>query len=153
MVEIGSPFPSFSLPNEKNEKVDLAQLRGKWIALFVYPKDDTPGCTIESKGFSAAKSDFEQANAVALGISADDSASHQQFCDKHGLTVSLLADPNGELLRAGGVGQTDWHGTMYWDRTTFLIDPQGILRKVYKDVKPTGHEQQVLNDIRALSAQ
>jgi len=150
VLEIGNPFPDFALPDQNHQIVKLAALRGKWVVLYVYPKDDTPGCTLEGKGFSAAKPRFDQVNAAVFGLSADDPKSHKHFCDKYGFTISLLADPKGELLRAAGVGQTDWRGTLYWDRTTFLIDPQGVLRKVYTSVKPDGHEKEVLADIQAL---
>src|SRR5205823_3210376 len=148
MLEAGKSFPRFSLPNQDNQIVSLEDYRGKWIVVFVYPKDDTPGCTLEGRGFSAAKPEFDRVNAVALGLSEDDVGSHKSFCDKFGFTVSLLADTGAQLLKAAGVTQSEWKGTLYWDRTTFLIDPQGIVRKVYTRVKPDWHEKQVLEDLR-----
>lgn len=129
----------------------LTDFAGKWLVLWVYPKDDTPGCTLEGKGFSAAKADFDRAGAVAVGISEDDAASHKNFCNKFAFTVPLLADTSHVLLKAMGVGQSEWKGTMYWNRTTYLVDPKGMLRKIYEGVKPEGHEAQVLADIRSMS--
>ena len=118
--------------------------------VYVYPKDDTPGCTIQGKSFTASKQDFDDANIAVVGVSADDVESHKSFCNKFGFTIDLLADPNHELLSAAGVGQSDYKGTMYWDRTSFVIDPEGKLRKTYLKVNPEGHEQVLLRDIKAM---
>ena len=85
-------------------------------------------------------------------MSADDVASHKAFCDKFSFTIDLLADPEQHLLKAAGVGQSEYKGTLYWDRTTFVIDPSGVLRKVYEKVKPDGHEQVLLEDIKKLAS-
>ena len=151
-AEIGKPFPRFSLQNQDGRTVTPDDFAGKWLVLYVYPKDDTPGCTIQGKSFTATKAEFEAANIAVVGVSADDVASHKSFCDKFSFTIDLLADPKQELLGAAGVGQSEWKGTMYWDRTTFVIDPAGVLRKVYLKVKPDGHERVLLDDIRALAA-
>jgi peroxiredoxin Q/BCP len=87
-----------------------------------------------------------------VGVSADDVESHKNFCNKFSFTIDLLADPNHELLTAAGVGQSDYKGTMYWNRTTFVIDPHGTVRKIYAKVSPEGHEQMLLHDIRAMQA-
>ncbi|WP_437792686.1 peroxiredoxin [Sorangium sp. So ce693] len=152
-VEIGKPFPRFALPNQDGKTVKLEDFAGKWLVLYVYPKDDTPGCTIQGKSFTASKADFDKANIAVVGVSADDVASHKSFCDKFSFTIDLLADTGHELLKAAGVGQSEWKGTLYWDRTTFVIDPSGVLRKTYLKVKPDGHEQALLNDIAELKAQ
>ena len=149
-LEIGKPFPSFSLKNQDGKLRTLADHAGKWLVLYVYPKDDTPGCTIQGKSFTATKAEFEKAGIDVVGLSADDVTSHKAFCDKFSFTIDLLADPQQELLAAAKVSQSEWKGTMYWDRTTFVIDPQGVLRKVYEKVKPDGHEQVLLEDIKAL---
>src|ERR1700741_5256654 len=151
-VTIGSQFPQFSLPNQDGKTRTLDDYAGKWLVLYVYPKDDTPGCTIQGKSFTASKQDFDDANIAVAGVSADDVASHKDFCNKFAFTIDLLADPNHELLDAAGVGQSDYKGTMYWDRTSFVIDPQGTLRKIYLKVNPEGHEQVLLNDIKAMQA-
>ena len=149
-LEIGKPFPQFSLPNQDDKTVKLSDFAGKWLVVYTYPKDDTPWCTIQGKSFTATKQDFEQANISVVGVSADDVKSHRSFCDKFGFTIDLLADTGHELLKAAGVGQSEWKGTTYWDRTSFVIDPSGVLRKVYLQVKPEGHEKMLLEDIKAL---
>src|SRR6266478_3443798 len=150
MVETGMAFPNFSLPNQDGKTVTLNDFKGKWLVVYVYPKDDTPGCTIQGKSFTASKQDFDDANIAVVGVSADDVESHKAFCNKFGFKIDLLADPNHELLQAAGVGQSDYKGTMYWNRTSFVIDPTGKLRKVYEKVNPEGHEQVLLNDIKAM---
>lgn len=151
-VEIGQRFVDFSLPNQDGETVTLGDFAGKWLVVYVYPKDDTPGCTIQGKSFTASKHDFDDANIAVVGVSADDVESHKSFCNKFSFTIDLLADPNQQLLQAAGVGQSDYKGTMYWNRTSFVIDPEGKLRKVYEKVNPEGHEQVLLNDIKQMQA-
>jgi thioredoxin-dependent peroxiredoxin len=151
-VAVGQQFPSFSLPNQDGKLKHLADFHGKWLVLYVYPKDDTPGCTVQGKSFTATKAEFEQANIQVVGVSADDVASHKAFCEKFSFTIDLLADPEQHLLKAAGVTQSEWKGTLYWDRTTFVIDPSGVLRKVYEKVKPDGHEQVLLEDIKKLAS-
>lgn len=151
-VEIGQPFPQFSLPNQDGKTIKNEDFAGKWLVLYVYPKDDTPGCTVQGKSFTTAKQDFERTNVAVVGVSQDDVASHKSFCDKFGFTIDLLADTNRELLKAAGVAQSDYKGTLYWDRTTFVIDPTGKLRKVYQKVKPEGHDRLLLEDIKAMQA-
>jgi thioredoxin-dependent peroxiredoxin len=150
MIEAGHPFPSFSLRNQDGATKSLSDYAGKWLVLYVYPKDDTPGCTIQGQSFTATKNEFEQEGIVVVGLSADDVASHKAFCDKFSFTIDLLADPKAELLGSAGVGQSDFRGTLYWDRTTFVIDPTGVVRKVYAKVDPKGHERVLLDDIRAM---
>jgi peroxiredoxin Q/BCP len=150
MLATGSRFPDFALQNQDGKMVRLADFAGKWLVAYVYPKDDTPGCTIQGQSFTATKSDFDDAGIRVVGISQDDVASHKNFCNKFGFTIDLLADPEAKLLRSLGVGQTEHKGTLYWDRTTFVVDPQGTLRKVYEKVNPQGHEQVLLEDIRKL---
>ena len=149
-AETGQRFPDFNLQNQDGKTVTLGDFAGKWLVLYVYPKDDTPGCTIQGKSFTATKQEFDDAYIAVVGVSADDVASHKDFCNKFGFTIDLLADPNHELLGAAGVAQSEYKGTMYWNRTSFVIDPQGVLRKTYLKVQPDGHEQVLLNDIKAL---
>lgn len=150
MIQPGEKLPSFSLSNQAGESRSNADYAGKWLVLYVYPKDDTPGCTTQGKSFSATKDDFSAVNAVPVGLSADDVESHKAFCDKFAFTVELLADPNAELLGALGGGQSDYKGTAYWNRTTFLVDPDGVVKKVYEKVDPNGHEHAVLADLATL---
>jgi thioredoxin-dependent peroxiredoxin len=149
-AEIGKRFPEFSLRNQDGQNVTLDDFAGKWLVLYVYPKDDTPGCTIQGKSFTASKQEFYDAGIEVVGVSADDVASHKEFCNKFAFTIDLLADPNHELLTAAGVGQSDYKGTMYWNRTSFVIDPEGTLRKTYEKVNPEGHEQVLLDDIKSM---
>ncbi|MDR3608871.1 MAG: peroxiredoxin [Oligoflexia bacterium] len=146
----GRPFPQFSLPNQDKKTVQLADLAGKWFVLYVYPKDDTPGCTLEGRGFSKAKPEFDKVDVSVFGLSQDDVASHKDFCDKFSFTIPLLADTRAELLKALGVGQDEYKGKMYWNRVTFIVDPKGVIRKVYPAVKPEGHEAEVLADLKRL---
>ena len=103
-AEIGKRFPDFSLQNQDGNTVKLDDFAGKWLVLYVYPKDDTPGCTIQGKSFTATKQEFDDAGVAVVGVSADDVASHKDFCNKFSFTIDLLADPNHELLSAAGVG-------------------------------------------------
>jgi peroxiredoxin Q/BCP len=152
-VETGKRFVDFNLQNQDGKAVKLDDFAGKWLVLYVYPKDDTPGCTIQGKSFTATKQEFDDANIAVVGVSADDVASHKEFCNKFSFTIDLLADPSHELLDAAGVGQSDYKGTMYWNRTSFVIDPSGTLRKVYEKVNPEGHERVLLDDIKAMQGQ
>jgi peroxiredoxin Q/BCP len=150
LIHVGQKFPDFSLANQDGQVTALASFAGHWLVVFAYPKDDTPGCTLEGRGFSAAKADFDRINARVAGLSQDDVASHKSFCNKFGFTIPLLADPQAQLLNALGVQKSDYKGTMYWNRTSFLVDPQGVIRKVYEKVNPEGHEKAVLEDIKSL---
>lgn len=150
MIDTAQKLPEFSLENQDGQARTNASYAGKWLVLYVYPKDDTPTCTVQGKQFTATKSDYEAAGAVVVGLSADDVKSHKEFCNKFSFTIELLADPQAKLLGALGVGQSDYKGTMYWDRTTFLVDPTGVVRKVYPNVDANGHEVAILKDIAAL---
>jgi thioredoxin-dependent peroxiredoxin len=150
MIEAGMPFPSFSLPNQDGKTVRLTDFTGKWLVVYVYPKDDTPGCTIQGKSFTATRQDFQAAGIEVVGVSQDDVASHKNFCNKFAFTIDLLADTKADLLKAAGVGQSEYKGVMYWNRTSFVIDPKGTIRKVYANVKPEGHETVLLQDIKAM---
>jgi peroxiredoxin Q/BCP len=140
------------LQNQDGQTVTLNDFANKWLVVYVYPKDDTPGCTIQGKSFTATKQEFDDANIAVVGVSEDDVESHKSFCNKFAFTIDLLADPKHELLQAAGVGQSDYKGTMYWNRTSFVIDPSGNLRKVYEKVNPEGHERVLLDDIQAMQA-
>ncbi len=150
MIDVGQKLPEFNLENQDGQSRTNTAYAGKWLVLYIYPKDDTPGCTVQGKAFTATKSDFDGAGAVVVGLSADDTKSHKDFCTKFSFQIELLADPHAKLLSALNAGQSDYKGTKYWDRTTFLVDPTGVVRKVYTKVDPNGHEQAVLKDIAAL---
>jgi peroxiredoxin Q/BCP len=151
-LEEGKRFVDFNLKNQDGKALSLDDFAGKWLVLYVYPKDDTPGCTIQGKSFTASKQDFDDANIAVVGVSEDDVDSHKSFCNKFAFTIDLLADPNHELLQAAGVDRSEYKGTMYWNRTSFVIDPNGKLRKTYLKVQPEGHEQVLLNDIKGMQA-
>jgi peroxiredoxin Q/BCP len=150
MLEVGKPFPNFALKNQDGKDTRLSDFAGKWLVVYIYPKDDTPGCTIQGKSFTASKADFDAAGIKVLGVSQDDVASHKNFCNKFSFTIDLLADPKAELLNACGAGQSEFKGNKYWNRTSFVVDPKGVLRKVYEKVNPQGHEQVLLDDIKQL---
>ena len=152
-VAEGQRFIDFKLQNQDGKTVTLDDFKGQWLVLYVYPKDDTPGCTIQGKSFTASKEEFDAANIAVVGVSEDDTASHKNFADKFGFKIDLLADPQHELLNAADVGQSEYKGTMYWNRTSFVIDPEGKLRKIYRKVNPDGHEQVLLEDIKSMQAQ
>jgi peroxiredoxin Q/BCP len=150
MMQAGSSFPDFSLPNQNGQLTKLSDFAGHWLVIYFYPKDDTPGCTIQGKSFTTAKADFDAAGIKIVGVSADDAASHKNFCNKFGFTIDLLADTSSQLMKTLGLGESEWKGMKFWERTTFVVDPEGTIRKVYPKVNPEGHEQVLLRDIRAL---
>ncbi|MDO8430895.1 MAG: peroxiredoxin [Candidatus Binatus sp.] len=150
MLETGKPFPNFSLQNQDGKVTRLGDFAGKWLVVYVYPKDDTPGCTIQGKSFTATKADFDAANIKVVGVSQDDVESHKNFCNKFAFTIDLLADTKAELLNQMGIGQAEFHGTKYWNRSSFVVDPKGVLCKVYEKVNPQGHEKVLLDDIKAM---
>ena len=150
MLEPGKPFPNFALPNQDGKTVNLGDFAGRWLVVYFYPKDDTPGCTIQGKSFTATKDEFEAAGISVVGVSQDDVDSHKNFCDKFSFKVDLLSDTDAELMKALGIGQSEWQGMKFWERSTFVIDPEGIVRKVYEKVNPQGHEQVLLEDIKQM---
>lgn len=152
MLNEGDKAPDFDLPTDTG-RVSLGALKGKAVVLFFYPKDDTPGCTTESIGFSQAKADFEAAGAVVIGVSKDTAAKHGKFRAKHGLTVELGSDADSDVIeRYGAWVEKKLYGREYMgiDRSTFLIDGDGVIRRVWRKVKVPGHVQQVLEAARAL---
>ena len=148
----GSKAPDFDLPTDTG-RVSLAALKGKTVVLFFYPKDDTPGCTTESIGFSQAKAEFEKAGAVVIGASKDTAAKHGKFRAKHGLTVELGSDADSDVIeRYGAWQEKSLYGRKYMgiDRSTFLIDGDGVIQHVWRKVKVAGHVEDVLAAARAL---
>ncbi len=150
MLTTNQKFPDFSLSNQDGKTVSLKSFPGKWLVVYFYPKDDTPGCTIQGKSFTATKEAFDKAGIKVVGVSQDDVKSHKDFCNKFAFTIDLLADTEKKLIKALGIGQTEYKGNFYWDRTTFVVDPEGTIRKVYPNVKPDGHEEVLLKDIKEL---
>ncbi len=149
----GTKAPSFSLPDEAGNIQKLSSYKGSYVLLYFYPKDDTPGCTKEACFLRDAFPSFEKLDAVVFGVSADTSASHKKFKDKYKLPFHLLADTEKETIRAYGVwGKKKFMGREYMGilRTSFLIDPKGAISKVYENVKPAIHADEVLTDLKSL---
>jgi peroxiredoxin Q/BCP len=153
MIQVGEKIPAFELKNQAGEFRSARDYEGNWLVLYVYPKDDTPGCTIQGKSFTEQKAAFERKGVRIVGLSADTEESHRQFCDKYSFTIELLADPEAKLLRSLGVGQSEYKGVSYWNRSTVVVDPKGVVRKVYENVKPDGHEAVLLRDLESLQSQ
>ncbi|MDH5712092.1 MAG: peroxiredoxin [Gammaproteobacteria bacterium] len=154
MLEKNQPAPVFSTPNQHNKIVNLSDYVGsKNVVLYFYPKDDTPGCTIEANEFTTLASEFAAADTVVIGVSKDSCASHQAFIDKFGLKVDLLADTSGEVCEAYGVWQEkEKNGVkkMGIVRSTFIINRQGNLEEALYGVTAEGHAQAMLDRVRTL---
>ena len=152
MLIVNQAAPDFAVPNQKTQTIKLADYKGKkHVVLYFYPKDDTPGCTIEANEFTALANDFEQVDTVILGVSKDDSDSHQAFIDKFNLKIELLADTTGDLCESYGVWQEkEKNGVkkMGIVRSTFLINKQGIIKEAIYGVTPQGHAQAMLEMIQ-----
>jgi thioredoxin-dependent peroxiredoxin len=149
---VGQPAPAFKLQDQDGKWRTLADYQGKWVALYFYPKDDTPGCTTQACAFRDNVFAFNKEGAVILGISVDDVESHKKFAEKHGLPFTLLADSDKAVSKGYGVLKT-YMGVMEMARRdTFIVDPQGRIAKHYESVDPEGHSKVVLDDIKALKA-
>ncbi len=150
-VEEGRPAPDFSLTSDSGEIVTLASLRGNPVILYFYPKDDTPGCTVQALGIRDAWKEFQDRGAVVLGVSPDDEASHAKFRETYDLPFTLLADTDHRVSEAFGVwGEKSFAGKTYMgvERSTFVIDADGTIAKVVRKVKPAEHADQVLEALR-----
>jgi peroxiredoxin Q/BCP len=147
----GSAAPTFSLPSQDGTAVSLSQFHGKWVVLYFYPKDFTSGCTLEAHNFQRDLEKYQQKNAAIVGVSVDPVDSHKGFCTKEGLNFKLLADTEHAVTTKYG-SLSNYQGTDYAARNTFLIDPSGVIRKVYLKVKPASHSDDVLADLSALQA-
>lgn len=145
---VGTTAPGFTLNFQEGAQVSLADFRGKWVVLYFYPKDMTTGCTIEAHNFQRDLAMFDKRNAVIVGISVDSLESHQQFCTKESLTFRLLSDADHNVTSAYG-SRTQFGETVMAARNTFLIDPKGVIRKIYTKVNPGRHS----DDVRAALAE
>jgi peroxiredoxin Q/BCP len=144
---------NFCLPNQDNIEICLRDLKGKWIVLYFYPKDNTPGCTTEAKEFSNLLDEFEQLGVIVIGVSPDSPKKHCNFIEKHNLTITLLSDSEKEVLKAYGAwGKKKMYGKEYEGviRSTFIINPKGEIVKEYKNVRAKGHAAKVLEDLKEL---
>jgi thioredoxin-dependent peroxiredoxin len=143
----GDPAPDFTLTSDRGEAVTLSSLRGRPVVLYFYPKDDTPGCTTQACGIRDAYGEFERAGAIVLGVSPDDESSHVEFRNKYELPFTLLADEDHAVAEQYGVwGEKKYMGKSYMgiNRSTFVIDADGNVKKAMRDVKPATHADDVL---------
>lgn len=143
---VGSNAPTFTLPNQEGAQISLEQFKGKWVVLYFYPKDFTGGCTMEAHNFQRDLDKYTQKNAVIVGVSVDTVDSHKSFCTKEGLNFKLLSDSShGVSQKYGSV--MEYNGMTLSARNTFLIDPSGVIKKVYMKVSPASHSEEVLADL------
>lgn len=147
MLKPGDTVPAFTLNNAQSKPVSLSDFAGHWVVLYFYPKDHTSGCTKEAKEFSALRSEFKKKKALVIGISPDSEASHAEFIKKHDLAVELLSDPDKKVCNLYGAWRKKtMAGRQYMGvvRTTFLIDPEGTIVRVWEKVRVKGHADEVL---------
>ncbi len=152
-LDEGQPAPGFSLPADDGTTIDLCKLKGRPVVVYFYPKDDTPGCTIEAKDFTRLAADFAKAGATVVGISPDSVAAHCKFRDKYELGIRLAADVDKVAANAYGVWvEKKNYGKTYMgvERTTVLVDAKGRIAKVWRKVKVEGHAEKVLEAVKAL---
>jgi peroxiredoxin Q/BCP len=145
----GSKAPDFTLKSQEGKTVSLHDFKGKWVVLYFYPKDMTVGCTIEAHNFQADQPKYDKINAAIVGVSVDSVDSHVQFCTKENLTFKLLADEKHEVVNAYGSTQK-FGANEVAARNTFLVDPQGTVRKVFLKVDPNPHSKEVLESLAEL---
>lgn len=149
------PAPDFTLPDQNGTEHTLSQYRGKWVVVYFYPKDNTPGCTKEACSFRDGREQLERNGIVVLGISGDSVKSHKKFADEHNLNFTLLSDPSRDTIRAfGALGEKSMFGKAFEGilRNTYLINPDGQIAKEYLKVKPEDHAIQIIKDVEALQA-
>lgn len=154
-LKVGQTAPDFTLSDQFGKEHRLSSYRGKWVLVYFYPKDDTPGCTKEACGIRDRFSEFQKIQAVVLGISADSVESHKKFFNKFKLPFPLLADDQKKVVQAYGVwGEKRFMGKTYMgiSRSSFLIDPNGKIAKIYPKVKPEEHAEEILRDLAQLGA-
>lgn len=153
MLEVGTKAPNFNLQNQDGIETTLSNYAGKWIVIYFYPKDDTPGCTTEACEFSFELAGFRDMDAVVLGVSADSVARHEKFANKHSLGVTLLSDPQHAMIESYGAWREKMMcGKKYMGivRSSYIIDPSGKIAKAYDNVKAKGHAQKVKEDLLKL---
>ncbi|MDF0645892.1 MAG: thioredoxin-dependent thiol peroxidase [Nitrospira sp.] len=151
-LEVGDKAPEFSLPDQHGKTVALKSFKGKQVVLYFYPKDDTPGCTKESCDFRDVESQIVRAGGVIVGVSMDGQDSHQKFIKKYGLPFPLLSDEDAAISKSYGVyKEKNMYGRKYWgiERSTFVIDPAGQLKAVFRKVKVDGHADEVLTALKS----
>ena len=144
--------PEFSLKDSEGTTHSLSQYAGKWLVVYFYPKDDTPGCTVEACAFRDARDDLAALGASIVGISADDASSHEKFKAKHSLNFTILSDPDHKAIEAYGAWGKKMFGREGILRKTFIIDPDGMVVKAYGRVTPLGHGEQLVRDLQQLQS-
>lgn len=147
-ILLGKPAPDFKLKNSYGDLVSLDEFKGEWLLVFFYPKDDTPGCTKEACSLRDNYSDIKKLNANVVGISIDSSDSHKDFKEKYNLPFMLLSDPDGETAKKYG-SLNNFFIFKLAKRQSFIIDPEGTIRRVYRDVSPSNHAQEIKEDLEA----
>lgn len=150
-VEIGKPAPEFQLLDQHGKTHSLDDYRGRWLVIYFYPKDDTPGCTTEACAFRDDVLHLRRMDVGLVGISTDDVESHKEFANKYNLPFSLLSDRDGNVARSYG-SLTRMGPFRFAKRHTFIIGPEGRVERIYRDVDPKTHSQQIIGDLRALLA-
>ena len=155
MISIGDNAQQFTMSTNGGGKFSLAEAAGKYLVLYFYPKDDTPGCTKEAIGFSEERAAFEAQNALVVGVSRDTVQKHDKFISKHDLSIPLISDEDGRLCEAFGTWvEKNMYGKTYMgiERATFLISPEGDVLKIWRKVKVPGHVEEVLSQIQTLNS-
>ena len=155
MLEIGTVVPDFCLPNQDDEEICFRDIKGKWIVLYFYPKDNTPGCTTQACDFTEAEPDFSRLDAIILGVSPDSPKKHRNFIEKKELKITLLADEEKELCNTFGIWQLKkFMGKEYMGvvRSTFIISPEGKISALWTKVRVKEHVKQVKEKLQALQA-
>lgn len=152
MKQVPYPAPDFSLKDESGNTHSLNEYRGQWLVLYFYPADDTPGCTVEACSFRDARDSLAELGAHVVGVSKDDANSHEKFKAKHSLNFTLLSDPQKIVLNAYGAWGKKQFGVEGTLRKSFIINPDGMVVKVYGRVTPQGHGEQIILDLKALQA-
>ena len=149
--KVGERAPDFDLPSTEGKDLSIVDFKGKWIVLYFYPKDDTPGCTAEACSFRDHNSELEKEGVVVLGVSGDSLESHEKFREKHNLNFPLLSDQMADVAKMYGAwGEKNFYGKRSWGvkRSTFLIGPKGRIHKIYRKVDTKTHGETLLNDVR-----
>ncbi len=153
MIELNTQAPDFCLPNQDDVEICLRDLRGKWVVLYFYPRDNTPGCTTEACDFTEAAPDFSELDAIILGVSADSTKKHRNFIEKKNLGITLLSDEDTSMMQEYGVWQLKKnYGKEYMGvvRTTLIIDPEGVVRAIWEKVRVKEHVAKVKEKLEEL---
>ncbi|MFA5216986.1 peroxiredoxin [Sulfuricurvum sp.] len=153
MLEVGTTAPDFCLSNQDDVEICLRDLRGKWIVLYFYPKDSTPGCTTEACEFTSAMDDYDDLGAIILGVSADSTQSHRNFIERQSLSITLLSDPTTQMMQSYAVwAMKKNYGKEYMGivRSTYIIDPKGIIKAAWSNVKVKDHVEKVKEELVTL---